>query len=62
MRDWAARTDMKIVAEYGTNTYLNVFGKLRALAALAVRTIATFSRGRLSATHNNVGFVMVKAS
>jgi SAM-dependent methyltransferase len=60
MRDWAGRRDMKIVTEYGTNSYLNVFGKLRPLAATMIRLIARLSRGRLAATHNNVGFVFQK--
>lgn len=60
MREWADRHNMKVVAEYGTNSYLNVFGKLRPVAAFAVKLIAKLSRDRLSATHNNVGFVMMK--
>jgi SAM-dependent methyltransferase len=60
MHEWAARRGMKIETEYGTNTYLNVFGKLKKLVGLGVVAIAKLSRGRLSATHNNVGFVLVK--
>jgi SAM-dependent methyltransferase len=60
MRDWAARNDMKVVAEYGTNSYLNVFGKLKPLASSVINLIAKLSGGRLAGTHNNIGYVMVK--
>lgn len=60
IRKWAAQHEMKVVVEYGTNCYLDVFGKLKPLASMAIRVIARLSGGRLAATHNNIGFVMVK--
>jgi SAM-dependent methyltransferase len=61
LRAWAERHDMRVVTEYGTNSYLKVFGPLRPVAAFAVRFIARLSRGRLSASHNNICFIMAKA-
>lgn len=60
MRDWARRHEMKVVAEYGTNSYLDVFGPLRPVVAFGIRLFAKLSRGRLDGTHNNIGVVMVK--
>jgi SAM-dependent methyltransferase len=62
MRDWADRRDFKVVDVWSTNYYLDVFGPLRPLAQGAVSAIAACSRGRVSGTHNNLGFVLEKVS
>jgi SAM-dependent methyltransferase len=60
MREWARRQGMEVMAEYGMNFYLKVFGRLRPVAEFGVRMVAWLSRGRLTARHNNVGFVLMK--
>lgn len=59
-RGWADRTGLVIEDEYVTNFYVNMFGPFRPVVKLVVRLIAAFSSGRLSATHNNVTFVLSK--
>lgn len=60
LRDWAARNGFEVVEQYGTDSYLNVFGPFRAVVSAGLRLIAKLSSGRLTAAHNNVGFVMRK--
>lgn len=57
---WADRAGCKVVDEWCTNHYLDVFGPLRGVAQLAVSAAARITRGRLSGTHNNLGFVLEK--
>lgn len=60
LRSWAAAHQLEVVEEYATNFYLRVFGPFERFVALGLRLIARLSGGRLSATHNNIGFVLVK--
>lgn len=60
LRDWAKRNGLTVATEYGTNRYLNVFGRLRPVVQFGIRVVAMLSRGRLAGTHNNIGFVFVK--
>lgn len=60
LRRWAQQQGLAIEREYATNFYLRAFGPLERLAAAAVALLGRMSRGRLSAEHNNIGFVMVK--
>lgn len=60
MRRWADTRGFKIVDEFCVNSYLDVFGRARPIAQLLVAAMAKASRGRLSGTHNNLGFVMEK--
>jgi SAM-dependent methyltransferase len=60
LREWATQNGFEIVHEYGSNSYLRVFGPLRPVVAGMLRLIARLSRGRLTANHNNVGFVLRK--
>jgi SAM-dependent methyltransferase len=60
LRSWALDRGLQIADAYGTNFYLNAFGRLGRLVDLLLRSVAKASRGRLSATHNNIGFVFVK--
>jgi SAM-dependent methyltransferase len=60
LRAWAGRRRLHVLHEYGTNQYLRYFGRLRPVAAAAVRAIAACSTGRLSASHNNICLVFQK--
>jgi SAM-dependent methyltransferase len=60
MRSWADRRGLLIADEYSLNFYLQAFKAFRPVVALGLRTIAALSLGRLSATHNNIGYVIVK--
>lgn len=62
MREWAQLNGFEVLHEYGSNSYLRVFGPLRPVVAFVIRAIARLSGGRLSASHNNIGFVLRKAA
>jgi SAM-dependent methyltransferase len=60
LRAWADRHELEIEIEFGTNMYLNIFGRLRPVVDAALRAIAAVSRGRLSASHNNICLILRK--
>jgi SAM-dependent methyltransferase len=61
LRAWAERHGLEVEHEFGTNMYLRVFGPLRPVVDAALRAIAAVSRGRLSASHNNICLILRKA-
>lgn len=54
MHDYARRNGLRIVSIFGSNTYLNAFGRARGLVAWGLRTAGKLTRGRLPGTHNNL--------
>lgn len=58
MRDYAKRKDLTIINEYGIDYVLGNFTRGRPLARQAMRAFAAASRRRLTASHNNLGFVL----
>lgn len=60
LRAWAAENGFDVADAYFSNSYLKVFGAAEPLAQFAIRVIGWLSMGRLAASHNNIGFVMVK--
>jgi SAM-dependent methyltransferase len=60
--DYAARNNLAVVDIYGSNSYLRVFRRARRIAEMGIRVTAWLSRGRLAATHNNIGVVLQKAN
>jgi SAM-dependent methyltransferase len=60
LRDWAGRHELEVQHEFGTNMYLRMFGPLRPVVDAALRAVATLSRGRLSASHNNICLILRK--
>ncbi len=58
LRDYARAHDLEVVAEYGSNAYLMVFKSLRPAVAGCLKVISWISRGRVLATHNNIGIVL----
>jgi SAM-dependent methyltransferase len=60
LRAWADRNGLEVLQEFGTNTYLRVFGPLEPVVAVVLRAIAAVSRGRLSASHNNICLIFQK--
>ena len=60
LQKWADRHGYRVVEAYATNFYLRVFGVLAKPVEYILRGIAAISRGRLTAAHNNIGFVIDK--
>lgn len=58
LREYARVHDLEVVAEYGSNAYLMVFKSLRPVVAGGLKMISWISRGRILATHNNIGIVL----
>lgn len=57
---WAKDHGMVISDAYCSNLYLSRLGSLKPVAQLTISLISALSRGKLSATHNNIGVVMTK--
>lgn len=57
LRAFARDHDLDVTTDYGSNLYLSHFGPFARVADATLRLIARLSRGRLSATHNDVAFV-----
>jgi SAM-dependent methyltransferase len=58
LRDFAASRGLKVILEAGSNTYVTATFKRGAPVAQAVlNAVAAASRGRLTATHNNLAVV-----
>lgn len=60
LRDWAERRGLTVLDEYGTNFYLRHFGQVRPAVSSGLRAFAALSRGKLSASHNNIGLIIEK--
>ncbi|PZS13097.1 MAG: class I SAM-dependent methyltransferase [Pseudonocardiales bacterium] len=60
LRAWAAHNGLAVLHEDGTNLYLKHFGRLRPVVSAVLVAIAACSRGRLSASHNNICMVFQK--
>jgi len=58
MRDYAARNGLTVIEEYGIDYVLRHFASLGPVVSQAMRAVARASRGRLTASHNNLGFVL----
>ncbi|WP_426565844.1 class I SAM-dependent methyltransferase [Angustibacter sp. McL0619] len=57
---YAGSRGLGVVAEYGTNHHLGVFGRGAVVVNAALHVISLLSFGRLSASHNNVAVVLQK--
>jgi SAM-dependent methyltransferase len=63
LEGYARSRDLTVVAEYGTNHHLGVFGRIgRAVVNALLHVISALSLGRLSASHNNVAVVVQKGA
>jgi SAM-dependent methyltransferase len=60
LRDWAARHGVRTVEEYGIDYVLGNFGRFRGLASAGMRAFVLAGGRRLTASHNNLGFVFEK--
>jgi 2-polyprenyl-3-methyl-5-hydroxy-6-metoxy-1,4-benzoquinol methylase len=58
MRDYARRTDLTIIEEYGIDYVSQNFARARTIVRWGMEIVAAGSRGRLTASHNNLGFVL----
>jgi SAM-dependent methyltransferase len=58
MRDYARRAGLTIIEEYGIDYTIYSFAPTRRVLRWGLRVIAAGSRGRLTASHNNLGFVL----
>jgi SAM-dependent methyltransferase/GT2 family glycosyltransferase len=58
LRAFARSRDLEVADEYGTNHVLEHFRQLGPAVDVVLRCIARLSRGRLLATHNNIGVVL----
>lgn len=58
LREFAAVRRMTVLEEYGTNMAVEHLGRFRPVAEKAMRAIAAVSRGRLTATHQNICVVL----
>jgi SAM-dependent methyltransferase len=58
MRDYTRRMGLTIIEEYGIDYTAYSFGRARTVARWGLEIIAAGSRGRLTASHNNLGFVL----
>jgi SAM-dependent methyltransferase len=60
MIDYADRRGLHVIAMYGTDIYLMKIPAARFVARWGMRFVAWCSRGRLTATHNNLAVVLEK--
>jgi SAM-dependent methyltransferase len=60
IRRFCGTHGLRIVREYGENSYISFFGRLGPLVDLVLRAVAAGSRDRLSSEHNNLIFVIEK--
>lgn len=60
MRAWAGAHGLWIVEEYGIDYVLGNFGRFKGIVGAAMTAFTVAGRGRLTATHNNLGFVFEK--
>lgn len=51
---------LRVFEEYGTDDVLPNSGRCRGLAGAALRSVQRLSGGRLTATHDHLGFVLEK--
>jgi SAM-dependent methyltransferase len=59
LRRYAQARGLRVVAEAGSNTYVtHVFKRAAPIAQAALNSVAAVSRGRLTATHNNLAVVL----
>lgn len=58
MRDYARRMSLTIIEEYGIDYITYNFARARTVVRWGLEIIAAGSRGRLTASHNNLGFVL----
>jgi SAM-dependent methyltransferase len=59
---YAEQRGLRIEDVYASNSHLSFFGRLAPVADLALRVIARFSFGRLTARYSNLAFVLRKVS
>jgi SAM-dependent methyltransferase len=60
MTAYCAQHRLEIVDAYSSNFHLDFFGGLAAITDRGLRSVAKLSRGRLTADHNNLAFVIRK--
>lgn len=58
IHQYANTHGLRVVGEYGANTYLKNFGRAEPIVRWGVRLIALMSWGRLTATHSDIGLVI----
>jgi SAM-dependent methyltransferase len=61
MREWAESRRVRIVEEYGIDYALNNFGRFQGAVRAGMNAFVVGSRRRLTASHNNLGFVLEKS-
>jgi SAM-dependent methyltransferase len=60
MRAWAEARQVRIVEEYGIDYVMKNFGRLQGVVGTVMKACAVAAGRRLTATHNNIGFVLEK--
>lgn len=60
IREYARSRQLAILEEYGVDYVLSNFGRFAGVMGAAMRAIARGSGNRLTASHNNLGFVLQK--
>lgn len=60
LSEWASANGLVVETCYTTNHYIKKFGWFAPVVKVGLRLFAALSFGRLSADHNNVGFVFRK--
>lgn len=62
MREYASAANVAVIEEYGIDYVLNNFKRTKPLVRAGLRAFAAASRGRLTASHNNLGFVFERSA
>jgi SAM-dependent methyltransferase len=61
MRAWADARHVRIVEEYGIDYVMQRFGRFRGLVGAVMKAFVIAGGRRLTATHNNLGYVLEKS-